>query len=314
MKILVTGGAGFIGFHVAKALAERGDKVVVIDNFNDYYDVSLKKSRAAILKKIRNITIAKSDISDMKAMERIFGKHKFDKICHLAGQPGVRYSIENPLAYEKANSLGTLVILEMARKSGIKDFVFASSSSVYGNNKKVPFSEDDNVDNPVSLYAATKKSCELIAYCYHHLYGINCTGLRFFTVYGPWGRPDMAYFKFTKNITEDKPIDVYAGGGIKRDFTYIDDIRDGVIKCIDKPFPFEIINLGNNKPVDVLTFLGLIEQNLGKKAKRNMLPPQPGDVDMTFADVSKAKRLLDWEPKTSIEEGMKKFVEWYKSR
>ena len=312
MNILITGGAGFIGFHVAKALLGRGDNVVIIDNFNDYYDVKLKEARIKELGKYDNLDVIKVDISDYDTMNIIFKKHKFNKICHLAAQAGVRYSLENPLAYEKSNILGTLVMLEMAKKYNVKDFVFASSSSIYGNNKKTPFSEEDNVDYPVSLYAATKKSSELLAYTYHHLYGLNCTGLRFFTVYGPWGRPDMAYFKFTKAILEDKPIDVYNYGKMKRDFTYISDITDGILAAIDNPFPYEIINLGNNKPIELSYFIECIENALKKKAKKNMLPMQSGDVKITHADIKKAEKLLNYKPKVSIEEGINRFVEWYK--
>ena len=312
MNILVTGGAGFIGFHVAKALLERGDNVTIIDNFNDYYDVRLKQARAKELKKFNNLEIIKADISDYNTINNIFKNHKFNKICHLAAQAGIRYSLENPLEYEKSNILGTLVMLEMAKKYNIKDFVFASSSSVYGDNEKTPFSEDDNVDNPVSLYAATKKSDELLAYTYHHIYKINCTGLRFFTVYGPWGRPDMAYFKFTKAILKDKPIDVYNYGKMKRDFTYISDITDGILAAIDNPFPYEIINLGNNEPTELSYFIECIENTLKKKAKKNMMPMQPGDVIITYADIKKAEKLLNYKPKVKIEEGIKKFVEWYK--
>ena len=312
MNIIVTGGAGFIGFHVAKALLERGDKVVIVDNFNDYYDVRLKEARIKELRKHNNLDVIKADISDYDAMNNIFKKHKFNKICHLAAQAGVRYSLENPLTYEKSNMLGTMVMLEMARKHNIKDFVFASSSSVYGNNKKIPFSEEDNVDNPVSLYAATKKSNELLAYTYHHLYKINCTGLRFFTVYGEFGRPDMAYFKFTKAILEDKPIDIYNYGKMKRDFTYISDIVQAVLAAIDNPFPYEIINLGNNKPIELSYFIECIEKALGKKAKKNMKPMQPGDVFITYADIRKAEKLLNYKPKVKIEDGIKRFVKWYK--
>ena len=312
MNILVTGGAGFIGFHVAKALLGRGDNVVIIDNFNDYYDVKLKEARIKELGKHDNLDVIKADISDYDTMNIIFKKHKFNKICHLAAQAGVRYSIENPLAYEKSNILGTLVMLEMAKKYNVKYFVFASSSSIYGNNKKTPFSEEDNVDYPVSLYAATKKSSELLAYTYHHLYSLNCTGLRFFTVYGPWGRPDMAYFKFTKAILEDKPIDVYNYGKMKRDFTYISDITDGILAAIDNPFPYEIINLGNNKPIELSYFIECIENALKKKAKKNMLPMQPGDVKITYANIKKAEKLLNYKPKVKIEEGINRFVGWYK--
>ena len=312
MNILVTGGAGFIGFHVTKALLERGNNVVIIDNFNDYYDVKLKEARIKELGKNNNLDVIKADISDYDAINNIFKKHKFNKICHLAAQAGVRYSLENPFAYEKSNILGTLVTLEMARKHNIKDFVFASSSSVYGNNKKIPFSENDNVDKPVSLYAATKKSSELLAYTYYHLYGLNCTGLRFFTVYGEFGRPDMALIKFVKNILEDKPIDVYNNENMKRDFTYISDITNGILAAIDNPFPYEIINLGNGKPIELSYFIECIENALGKKAIKNMLPMQSGDVKITHADIKKAEKLLNYKPKIKIEEGIKRFVEWYK--
>lgn len=312
MDILITGGAGFIGFHVAKALLERGDKVTIIDNFNDYYDIRLKEARIKELGNHNNLNLIRADISDHNAMDDIFKNHKFNKICHLAAQAGVRYSLENPLIYEKSNIMGTLVMLEMARKYSIKDFVFASSSSVYGNNKKTPFSEDDNVDHPVSFYAATKKSNELMAYTYHHLYQINCTGLRFFTVYGEFGRPDMAYFKFTKAILEDKPIDIYNNGKMKRDFTYISDITDGVLAAIDNPFPYEIINLGNNNPVELSYFIECIEKAVGKKAKKNMMPMQKGDVPITYADISNAEKLLNYKPSVKIGQGIEKFVEWYK--
>ena len=312
MNILITGGAGFIGFHVAKALLERGDNVTIIDNFNDYYDVRLKEARIKELSKHDNLNVIKADISDDDAMDIIFKKHKFNKICHLAAQAGVRYSLENPLEYEKSNMLGTMVMLEMARKHNVKDFEFSSSSSVHGDNKKTPFSEEDNVDNPVSLYAATKKSNELLAYTYHHLYKINCTGLRFFTVYGPFGRPDMAYFKFTKAILEDKPIDIYNNGKMKRDFTYISDITNGILAAIDNPFPYEIINLGNGKPIELSYFIECIENVLKKKAKKNMLPMQSGDVKITHANIKKAEKLLNYKPKIKIEEGIKRFVKWYK--
>ncbi|MBW2973155.1 NAD-dependent epimerase [Candidatus Woesearchaeota archaeon] len=313
MQVLVTGGAGFIGFHVAKALLERGEEVVIVDNFSDYYDVSLKENRIKQIKDNQSLKIYRADISNYEEMEKIFKENKIDKICHLAAQAGVRYSLENPFAYQKTNVLGTLVLLELARHYGIKDFVFASSSSVYGKNKKIPFSESDFVDIPISLYASTKKSNELMAHTYHHLFGLNCTGLRFFTVYGPWGRPDMALFKFVKNTLEGKPIDVYNYGKCKRDFTYVTDIVAGVIAALDNPLPYEIINLGNNVPVELGYFIEIIEKELGKKAIKNMMPLQPGDVPETFADIEKAKKLLGFEPKTKIEEGIKQFIEWYKS-
>ena len=312
MKVLVTGGAGFIGFHTTKALLERGDEVIIVDNFNDYYDVSFKENRINQIKDNKNLKIYRIDISDYKEMEKIFQENKFDKICHLAAQAGVRYSLDHPFVYEKANLLGTLVLLELARHHKVKDFVFASSSSVYGGNKTIPFSETDNVDTPSSLYAATKKSDELMAYCYHHLYGINCTGLRFFTVYGPWGRPDMALFLFTKAILEEKPMDVFNYGKMKRDFTYIDDIVAGLLACLDKPFGYEIFNLGNNKTVELLYFIETIEKELGKKGEKNLLPMQAGDIAETFANIDKAKKMLGFNPKVSIEQGIKNFIQWYK--
>jgi len=312
-KVLLSGGAGFIGFHVAKTLLERGDSVVIVDNCNDYYDVKLKIDRLKQLGTNDRLKIFYYDISDYSELESLFQQFKFDKICHLAAQAGVRYSLENPFIYESSNNLGTLNLLELARKYNVKDFVFASSSSVYGSNKKIPFKETDNVDNPVSLYAATKKANELYAYTYYKLYGLNCTGLRFFTVYGPWGRPDMALFKFVKNITEDKSIDVYNSGKMKRDFTYITDIVDGILSAIDKPFGYEIINLGNNNPIELGKFIEIIEVVLQKKAKINYLPLQKGDVLITYADITKAKKLLGYMPKVEIEEGIKEFVLWYKN-
>ncbi|MCK5321900.1 MAG: SDR family NAD(P)-dependent oxidoreductase [Candidatus Aenigmarchaeota archaeon] len=311
MKVLVTGGAGFIGFHVAKKLLERGDSVVVVDNFNDYYDVSLKISRAELIRK-SGAEIIKMDISDYEALEKIFRQHEFDKVCHLAAQAGVRYSMEYPFVYSKSNVLGTHNVLELCKEHGVKDVVLASSSSVYGNNKKVPFCEDDRVDNPISVYAATKKSNEELAYTYHHLYGLNCTCLRFFTVYGPWGRPDMALFKFTQLMLDDKDIPVFNHGNMKRDFTYIDDIVDGVIAAIDKPFPYEIINLARGECRTLLEYIDNLEKHLGIKAKIDMLPMQPGDVPQTHGDISKAKGLLEYEPEVSISEGVKKFVDWYR--
>jgi len=310
MRVMVTGGAGFIGFYVAKALVERGDEVVVVDNLSDYYDVQLKKNR---LKQIENkIKFYQVDLADFESLKKVFLENKFDKICHLAAQAGVRYSLENPFAYHKTNTLGTLNILELMKKFKVKDLVFASSSSVYGGNKKIPFSVEDSVDSPVSLYAATKKYSELIAHVYHKLYGFNCFGLRFFTVYGPWGRPDMALFKFTKAILEDKPIDVYNYGDHERDFTYITDITAGVLMALDKVEGFEILNLGNNNRVGLKYFISCIEKELGKEAKKNMLPMQLGDVHTTFADIEKTKEVLDWEPQVKIEEGIREFINWYK--
>ncbi len=313
MKILVTGGAGFIGFHLAKKLSEKED-VVIVDNLSDYYDIKLKEARLEQIKD--NVEFHKIDISDFSSLKKIFEKYEFDLICHIAAQAGVRYSLINPWAYEKSNILGTLNIFELAKKFNIKKVIYASSSSVYGGNKKVPFSEEDKVDKPISLYAATKIANELMAHTYHHLYKIDMVGLRYFTVYGPFGRPDMAMFKFTKNIFEDKPIEVYNFGNMKRDFTYIDDIVEGTIKainfCLNNDDICEIINLGNSKPVELNYFIELLEKEIGKEAKKNLLPLQPGDVLKTYADITKAKKLLGWEPKTEIEEGVKKFVEWYR--
>lgn len=311
-KILVTGGAGFIGSHVAKALCSRGDAIVIIDNFHEYYDPKLKHDRIEKFLADETFELHKADICDYKALEKIFSNNAFDAICHLAAQAGVRYSLENPFAYEKTNVLGTLNLLELARRYQIQNFIFASSSSVYGGNTKVPFSETDPVNNPISLYAATKKADELMAYTYHHLYGLHCTGLRFFNVYGPWGRPDMALFKFTKAIIEEKPIDVYNHGNMQRDFTYIDDIVHGVVRAIDKNSGYEIYNLGNNNPVSLEYFISVIEKNIVKTAKKSLLPMQKGDVPKTWADIRRAKEKLDWEPKVGIEEGVRRFVEWYR--
>ena len=312
--ILVTGGAGFIGYHLTSALLQRGDRVIIVDNFNDYYDPAIKFARIKILKKHRNhkrLKIYKLDISNYKKLAKVFKKHRITKICNLAAQAGVRYSLKDPFRYEQWNNLGMLTLLELARKFKVKDVVYASSSSVYGGNTKIPFSEKDNVDTPISIYAATKKSNELYAYVYHKLYGLNCTGMRFFTVYGPWGRPDMALFKFVKNILINKPIDVYNYGNMKRDFTYVTDIVQGIIAAIDNPFPYEVFNIGNSKPVKLMEFIEAIEKTLGRKAKKRMLPMQKGDVSATYANTSKARRLLDYEPKTDVEEGIRNFVNWY---
>ncbi len=310
--ILVTGGAGFIGFSVARALLKRGDSVVIVDNFNDYYDPNIKRDRIKQIKKHKNLKVYNADISKYNKLKRIFKKHKFNKICHLAAQAGVRYSLKDPFRYESWNNLGTLNLLELAREFKIKNFIYASSSSVYAGNKKAVFSENDRVDTPISYYAATKRTNELAAHVYHHLYGLNCTGLRFFSVYGPWGRPDMALYKFAEKIAADEPIEVYNYGKHARDFTYIADIVQGTIAAIDKSHPYEIINLGNNKTVTLMKYISLIEKEMGKKAKKNMLPLQPGDVPKTCADIRKAKRLLGYNPKTSIEEGVKKFFIWYR--
>ena len=309
--VLLTGGAGFIGFHTAKALLDAGRKVIIIDNFNSYYKPQLKKDRIAALPK-KNLIFYHADISDIKTLQNIFRKHSFSKICHLAAQAGVRYSLENPFIYERSNILGTLNLLELCRQHKIKDFIFASSSSVYGNNKKVPFSESDNVDNPISIYAATKKSTELLAHTYHHLYGINCTALRFFTVYGPFGRPDMSYYKFTEAIMNNKPISVFNNGNMRRDFTYIGDVVPAILTALEKSYPFEIFNIGNSKPVELDYFIRVLEKELRRKAQKQLLPMQPGDLKETFADIRKAERMLNYSPKTSVEEGIKLFVDWYK--
>jgi UDP-glucuronate 4-epimerase len=311
MKILITGGAGFIGSHLAKKLIERGDKVVLIDNFDDYYNPKLKYDRVKNLLKGLKFKLYKGDIRNYKLLQKIFANEKIDKMIHLAAMAGVRSSLENPFLYEDVNVRGTINLLELAVKHKIKNFVFASSSSVYGNNKKTPFSENDPVDRPISPYAATKKSCELTAHIYSHIYGLNVTALRYFTVYGPWGRPDMAYFKFADLIFKGKPIEVYNYGKMLRDFTYIDDVVSGTIKVLDRIARYEIINIGADKPEKLSYFIKVLEKNLGKSAKKKYLPMQPGDVYQTVADVRKLRR-LGWKPTTKIEEGLKKFVEWYK--
>lgn len=310
--ILVTGSAGFIGFHVSRRLLQLGYHVIGFDNFNNYYSVKLKEDRNKILELNRNFKLYRGNLGEQKILKKVFQENKIAKVCHLAAQAGVRYSLKNPDAYVQSNLVGFVNLLEAMRQYKVKDLIYASSSSVYGNNKKIPFSESDNVDQAISLYAATKKSNEVIAYVYHHLYGINCTGLRFFTVYGPWGRPDMALFKFTKAILANKPIEVYNYGKMQRDFTYIDDVVRGVIKAINKCFSFEIINLGNNKPVKLKDFIAIIETELKQKAAKKYLPLQPGDMIKTYADIRKAKKLLNFQPKTSIEVGLKKFIKWYK--
>ncbi|MBI5017671.1 MAG: NAD-dependent epimerase [Deltaproteobacteria bacterium] len=312
MKVLVTGAAGFIGFHVARALLARGDAVVGLDDLNDYYEVSLKEARLRQLESRPGFAFERADVADLGALERVFDRGPFDAVCHLAAQAGVRYSLENPLAYGRANLSGFLHVLELCRHRGTGNLVYASSSSVYGANEKVPFSEDDRVERPVSLYAATKVADELMAHAYHHLYGIPSTGLRFFTVYGPWGRPDMALFGFTRRLLAGEPIDVYNYGKMERDFTYVDDISAGVVAALDRPLNDEVVNLGNSHTVSLERFIAVLEAALGVRAEKRYLPMQPGDVPRTFADVSKAKTLLGWEPTTSIEVGIPKFVEWYR--
>ena len=309
--ILVTGVAGFIGYHVAEALLARGDTVVGVDDLNEYYDPELKQARLAMLKK-KGFSFVQADFSDWKAIEPVFTQQQIDTVCHLGAQAGVRYSLEDPFAYERSNNLGTLTLLELCRQHGVEHFVFASSSSVYGANTELPFSEEQRADTQLSVYGATKKSNEAVAHAYSHLFKINCTGLRFFTVYGPWGRPDLSLFKFVKTTLAGEPIDVYNHGKHSRDFTFIADIVQGVLAALDKPFKYEIFNLGRGESVKLMDFITIIEEVLGKKAEKNMLPMQPGDVEATHADISKAKKLLGYAPKTSIQEGTAKFIAWYK--
>jgi UDP-glucuronate 4-epimerase len=309
---LVTGAAGFIGFHLCKKLLENGNRVIGLDNLNPYYDVSLKKARLEHLKSHEAFLFYKADIEDLPQLKKIFQKQPIDRICNLAAQAGVRHSLIDPFSYQKSNLEGFLNLLEMAREHRVSNFVYASSSSVYGKNDTYPFSTEDRVETPVSLYGATKKANELMAHAYSHLFDIPSTGLRFFTVYGPWGRPDMALFLFTEAILKNKPIKVYNHGRMKRDFTYIDDIIDGTIAALDSPFPYEVFNLGNSKVVGLLDFIRVIEEGLGKKAKKEMLPMQPGDVPETSADIQKSRDMLGFNPKTSIEEGVGKFLAWYR--
>lgn len=326
MKVLITGAAGFIGFYVSKALINRGEHVIGIDSLNDYYDVELKYRRLEILKNHENggnFEFIKLALEDRVGIESLFNDHTFEIVVNLAAQAGVRYSIDNPYAYIDSNIVGFINLLEGCRKAKIKHLVYASSSSVYGMNTKQPFSTSDKVDFPISLYAASKKSNELMAHSYSHLYDIPTTGLRFFTVYGPMGRPDMAYFKFTKAIQEGKPIDVYNNGQMKRDFTYIDDIVEGVIRVIDKiptrvksknsnaEAPYRIYNIGNNQPITLRRFISAIENACGVKAKKNFLPMQAGDVPTTFADIDNLFIDTGFKPNTTIEKGIAKFVEWY---
>jgi UDP-glucuronate 4-epimerase len=309
-KIYITGLAGFIGFHLATHLKKRGDFVIGIDNFNDYYDVRLKRQRAKILENL-GISCIEGDICDAVLMEKTVSQHQITHFVHLAAQAGVRYSLVHPEAYVHSNLAGFVSIMELCRRHPPMPCIYASSSSVYGLNQKQPFSETDTTDSPANLYGATKKANELIAYSYHHLYGIPVTGLRFFTVYGPWGRPDMAYFSFTKNIHEGKPIQVYNAGNMFRDFTYIDDIIAGVIAAIDKEYACEIFNLGNNSPESVQELIHLIELALGRKAVQHLMPMQPGDVPATFADIDKSAEMLRFSPKTPLKEGIDRFVKWY---
>ncbi len=329
-KILVTGAAGFIGFHLAQRLLARGDEVVGLDNLNDYYDVSLKEARLAQLEGQKNFRFVKLDLADRTGMEALFAKEKFDKVVNLAAQAGVRYSLTNPHAYVESNLVGFVNILEGCRHHGVKHLVYASSSSVYGANTTMPFSIHHNIDHPVSLYAASKKANELMAHTYSHLYRLPTTGLRFFTVYGPWGRPDMALFLFTRAILEGRPIDVYNYGKMRRDFTYIDDIVEGVVRVTDhtatpnpawngdapdpgtSSAPYRVYNIGNNQPVELMHLIATLEGALGQKAEKNLLPIQPGDVPATFADVDDLMADVGFKPATPIEEGVRRFVEWYR--
>ena len=329
MKFLVTGAAGFIGFHVAQILLERGDEVVGLDNLNDYYDVSLKEARLAQLRQQSNFRFVKLDLADRAGMQELFAREKFARVIHLAAQAGVRYSLQNPLAYVDSNVVGFANILEGCRHNGAEHLVYASTSSVYGANTKMPFSVHQNVDHPLSFYAATKKANELMAHTYAYLYQLPVTGLRFFTVYGPWGRPDMALFLFTKNILAGKPIDVFNYGNHRRDFTYIDDIAQGVVHAADRvatanqqwngddpdpgtsKAPYRLYNIGNNQPVELMRYIECIENNLGRKAQKNLLPLQPGDVPDTFADIDDLVRDVGYRPATPVEVGVERFVRWY---
>lgn len=319
-RYLITGGAGFIGFYLSKALLEKGAEVVGLDNLNDYYEVSLKEERLAILREQEGYRFVKADLSDKEAVFRLFAEYRPQIVVNLAAQAGVRYSIDNPDAYIQSNIVGFFNILEACRHYPVEHLVFASSSSVYGGNKKVPFSTQDQVDQPVSLYAATKKSNELMAYSYSKLYQIPLTGLRFFTVYGPMGRPDMAYFKFAKKIMADEPIQIYNNGDMLRDFTYIDDIITGVENILCNPpstdengAAYKIYNIGNNKPEKLMDYIAVLEKCLGKEAKKEFLPMQPGDVYETYADVTDLMRDYGFKPSTTIEEGLSKFAEWFKN-
>jgi len=328
--VLITGAAGFIGFHLARRLLDAGREVVGLDNLNDYYDPALKKARLAILQDRPGFRFVLMDLADREGVARLFAENRFGRVVNLAAQAGVRYSLENPHAYVDSNVVGFLNILEGCRHSGVGHLVFASSSSVYGLNTRMPFSVHDNVDHPISLYAATKKANELMAHTYAHLYGLPVTGLRFFTVYGPWGRPDMALFLFTRAILEGRPIDVFNHGRMQRDFTYIDDIVEGVVRVMEhlpepdpgwsgdapdpgtSPAPYRLYNIGNNSPVELMDFIAAIEIALGRKAEKRMLPMQPGDVPATYADVAGLAEAVGFKPSTPIETGVRRFVDWYR--
>lgn len=334
MKILVTGSAGFIGFHVANRLLKEGHEVIGLDNLNNYYDVKLKLGRLeaagiegqkvaynepVVSKKLSNYTFIQLGIEDAANLERLFHREKFDKVCHLAAQAGVRYSIKHPEAYLQSNIVGFFNILEACRHNEIKHLVYASSSSVYGSNKSIPYSIEDNVDNPISFYAATKKSNELMAHTYSHLYGIRTTGLRFFTVYGPWGRPDMAAFLFTKAILKGEPIKVFNNGNMSRDFTYIDDVVEGVSKVLnqvkkdEKENLFKIYNIGNNSPTRLLDFITAIENAVDRKAKKQLMPMQEGDMQITYANIEELKRDFDYQPQMPLQKGIQVFVDWFQA-
>jgi UDP-glucuronate 4-epimerase len=330
MRILVTGAAGFIGFHVARRLLERGDHVVGLDNLNAYYDPALKAARRGLLEQHRNFGFVHAELADAATMSQVFARGRFDAIVHLAAQAGVRYSVENPRAYVDSNVVGFLNVLEGARAHGTGHLVFASTSSVYGLNRKLPFEESQNTDHPVSLYAATKKANEAMAHSYAHLFGIPCTGLRFFTVYGPWGRPDMALFKFTRGMLAGESIPVFNEGRMIRDFTYVDDIVEGVVRIADRPAapdpdwdpqspapasssaPWRLYNIGNHRRVELMRYIRALEEALGVEAKLNLLPMQPGDVEATEADTSALERTTGFAPATPVEEGVRRFVAWYR--
>jgi UDP-glucuronate 4-epimerase len=329
--VLVTGAAGFIGYHVTGRLLGDGHPVIGIDNLSDYYDPTLKQARLDLLTSQAGFDFERVDVSDRAAMAEVFRRHQPARVVHLAAQAGVRYSVVNPHAYADANLVGFLNVLEGCRHRGVEHLVFASSSSVYGANTRLPFSVHDNVDHPLSLYAATKKANELMAHSYAHLFGVPCTGLRFFTVYGPWGRPDMALFLFTRAIVEGRPIDVFNGGRMQRDFTYVDDVVEGVVRILarapvpnpawsgDRPdpgtsrAPYRVYNIGNDRPVELLRYIEVLEECLGRTAKKNFLPLQPGDVPATRADVDDLARDFGYRPSTAIEEGVARFVEWYRA-
>ena len=329
MRLFVTGAVGFIGFHVAQRLLQRGDTVVGLDSLNDYYDPKLKLMRLSLISGHPNFSFQKVDIADQATVAQLFEQEMPEAVVHLAAQAGVRYSLTNPMAYVDANLVGFMNVLEGCRSGKVQHLVYASSSSVYGLNRKQPFSEHDNVDHPVSLYAATKKANELLAHSYSHLFNIPTSGLRFFTVYGPWGRPDMAYFIFAKAILEATPINLFNYGRARRDFTYIDDVVDAIVRVLDCPpvenpcwsgfdldpamssAPYRVFNVGNNQPVELVRFVDVLESSLGRRTERNLLPPQPGDVVETYADIDALRKAVDFRPTTTIEEGLSKFAEWY---